>query len=153
MWSEQPWKTLCIHKNVSMVRLWYWHVSIPWGRPLSNNCGSQVSNGGQSHYHCADYQSDSRVALKMIIIICWKILRRAPPWWCQTFCQQEEAQRGQLDHLLQLADRTLESTSGSWGGWADYNWEAENNDDAGYHDCVEDKKETDFRVSLMIRIS
>ena len=31
--------------------------------------------------------------------------------------------------------------------------EAENNDDAGYHDFVEDKKETDFRVSLMIRIS
>ena len=31
--------------------------------------------------------------------------------------------------------------------------EAEKNDDEGYHDCVEDKKETDFRVSLMIRIS
>ena len=31
--------------------------------------------------------------------------------------------------------------------------EAENDNDAGYHDCVEDKKETDFRVSLMIRIS
>ena len=29
--------------------------------------------------------------------------------------------------------------------------EAENDNDAGYHDCVEDKKETDFRVSLMIK--
>ena len=31
--------------------------------------------------------------------------------------------------------------------------EAEHNDDAGYHDCVEDKKESDFRVSLKIRIT
>ena len=31
--------------------------------------------------------------------------------------------------------------------------ESGNTDDAGYHDCIEDKKETDFRVSLMIRTS
>ena len=31
--------------------------------------------------------------------------------------------------------------------------EAENNDDAGYHDCLEDKQESDFRVSLKIRIT
>ena len=63
-----------------------------------------------------------------------------------------EAQRGQLGHLLQLEDRRLESTSGSWGGGLVKN-ESGNTDDAGYHDCLEDKQESDFRVSLKIRIT
>ena len=31
--------------------------------------------------------------------------------------------------------------------------ESGNTDDAGYHDCLEDKQESDFRVSLKIRIT
>ena len=153
MWSEQPWKTLCINNNVSMVWLWYWHVSIPWGRPLSNNCSYKVSNGGQSHYHCADYQGDSRVALKMIIIICCKILRSS------TLVMSDILPaRGGPERAARPPPAVRRPNAGvnKWKlgrlGWLQITIEAENNDDAGYHDCVEDKKGIDFRVSFMIRI-